>query len=108
MQGFPKHLNTKQDYLNTLTTMPDETRAALQAVFENRFSWQPVKKLKDSENPKQTATKEVREIPAMGPDMEERQTERWLYEYREDPNAWFFRLGFTVEEAENILNAQEA
>ena len=35
----------------------------------------------------------------------EPQLERWLYELKEDENAWFFRLGFTVQEAQNILNS---
>ena len=104
MRGFPKHLNTKQDYQNMLKSIQEETKEALRAVYDGRFTWQPVKKLKDNENPKQTDTKQIREIPAM----EEGQIERWLYEYKEDANAWFFKLGFSVEEAETILNQEAA
>ena len=34
MRGFPKYLNTKQDYLNCLTDYPKETKAALQELLE--------------------------------------------------------------------------
>lgn len=106
MIGFPKHLNTKQDYLNLLPVMPEETKAALQKVFEGRFSWMPTKKLKASENPKETEVKKIVELPVENLDPEaEPQVERWLYELKEDENAWFFRLGFTVQEAQSILNS---
>jgi hypothetical protein len=109
MYGFPQHLNTKQDYLNCLPGKPEETRAELRKVFDARMTWQPVRKLKDGESPKESATKKIMEIPVetmAGIDMAEPQTERWLFEFKEDATAWFFRLGFTVEEAQEILAAE--
>ena len=106
MRGFPKHLNTKQDYLNLLATMPEETKAALKKELDGRFTWQPVKKLGDTSNPKLKDNQEIRELQADGlePDAEPK-IERWLFELKDDPAAWFYRLGFTVEEAEVIINS---
>ena len=105
MRGFPKHLNTKQDYLNLLATMPEETKAALKQELDGRFAWQAVKKLGET-TPKLKANQEIRELQAEGLDPgAEPQLERWLFELKDDPAAWFYRLGFTVEEAEAIINS---
>lgn len=108
MYGFPRHMNTKQDYLNMLKVDPEATRAALRTVFVARLAWLPKKKLADGENPKLTATKQIREIPVDALAGGEGQAERWLYEYKADPQSWFFALGFTAEEAETILQQGDA
>jgi hypothetical protein len=109
MNGFPRHLNTKQDYLNCLKTMPEQTRQALREVYDARMAWMPVRKLSEGESPKLNAKKKIVDVPvdngmSITPDAEQ-VTERWLYEYQENQDSWFFYLGFTKAEAEAIINA---
>jgi hypothetical protein len=89
--------------------MPEATRDALREVYEARMAWFPVRKLSEEETPQLDATKKIMEVSVdngttQGPG-EDQTTERWLYEYREDQDSWFFYLGFTKAEAEAIINA---
>lgn len=89
MRGLPKFFNTKQDYLNCLSEFATETKAELQKLLDYRFSWFDVAILED---------------PATGiEDDTHRVIENMQQEYREDPNARIFQLGFTVEEVEELL-----
>lgn len=92
MRGFPKFLNTKQDYLNCLTMFPEETKKALQMLLDNRFNWFDVAILE--EEPTELGVNQ-RIIEADG--------EKMLQEQKEDPNARIFLLGFTVEEVEELI-----
>ena len=105
MRGFPKHLNTKQDYLHCLAAMPEETKAALRDLLSARFVMGPVRKLAADETAIVAEGQEVREVSlsASGTDADQAAPERWLFGPREDENAWLFRLGFTVEEVENLI-----
>lgn len=107
MRGFPRHLNTKQDYLHCLATMPEETKAALRDLLAARFVMGPVRKLAADETATADEGREVREVnlsaSETGTGADQAAPERWLFEPREDENAWLFRLGFTVEEVENLI-----
>lgn len=92
MRGFPKFLNTKQDYLNCLTMFPEETKKALQTLLDNRFNWFDVAILEE----------EVTEL-AENQRIIEADGEKMLQEKKEDPNARIFLLGFTVEEVEGLI-----
>ena len=95
MQGFPKFLNTKQDYTNCLKDYPTETKAALQDLINGRYIWSITKVLADSDSGTTDDTHKV--ITNNG--------EKFQYEYIEDSNARLFKLGFTVKEAEGLINA---
>lgn len=94
MKGFPKVLNSKQDYFNCLPAYPNETKEALKALLDNRFSWFDVAVLADGVSGITDSTHRV-----IG------DSEKIQQELREDENALIFKLGFTVQEVEGLLNA---
>jgi len=99
MRGFPKHLNIKQDYVNAMSDFPkSEWQPALQELLDTRVQWIMTSKL-DGEGITDD-THEVRETS----DENGVVTERYQYEYKEDPNCKLLRLGFTLEEVEGYIN----
>ena len=92
MRGFPKFLNTKQDYLNCMTEFPQETKKSLQALLDGRFSWFD------------TAVIEIDGVTDDTHRVVNTNDEKIQQELREDPNARIFKLGFTVAEVEELLN----
>jgi hypothetical protein len=105
MRGFPKYLNTKTDYEYVKATFPPEQwRPRFQALLDERFAWLPVGPLADGQPGVEDETHRVLVNPAeTGQNVPVRVQE----EYREDPNATIFRLGFTVEEVTQILEEEE-
>jgi hypothetical protein len=102
MRGFPKHLNTKADYLYVKENFPPEqSRPAFQRLLDERFAWLPVGPLKAGDKGLEDKTHRVVE---MRDESGQNVTERVQEEYREDPNATIFRLGFTVEEVKEHLS----
>lgn len=93
MRGFPKHLNSKQDYLNCLTEFPQETKAELQRLLDNRFAWVDTAVLEDEEAGIVDDTHQVIET-------DEGRIQRELIE---DTHSELFRLGFTVAEIQEML-----
>lgn len=92
MRGFPKYINTREDLKNLKGDFPVETRAWMQDIYDYRKQWIVVGKLADGDagieeegkfkvvENKDTQTGEV--------------TDRYQYEFKEDPNGTIFRLGF--------------
>lgn len=97
MRDFPKHLNTKQDYLNLLKDFPEQTKKALQGLLENRFEWFVVRKLDEGEVIADSETLKIVESK------EGEEVKKYLYEYKEDSNANLFRLGFTIDEVKTLV-----
>ncbi|DAB04733.1 TPA: hypothetical protein CPT89_00985 [Candidatus Gastranaerophilales bacterium HUM_11] len=94
MRGFPKHLNSKQDYLNCLQDYPAETKAALKQLLNNRFMWFDTAILDESQEGITDETHRVIESDDV----------KIQQELKEDSNARLFRLGFTVAEVEGLAN----
>lgn len=99
MYGFPKWLNTKQDVHHMMNISPQETKQVLQHLLDTRFIMTPLRKAQENEIP--APDQEVK-IMSVG-DMENPKQEAWVFGPVEDPHAHLFRLGFTVEEAENLI-----
>ena len=95
MQGFPKYLNTKQDYLNCLQDFPEDTKKELQNLIDSRYSWTITKVLAENDTGVIDNTHKVIENNG----------EKLQYEYVEDNNAKIFKLDFTVSEVEGLINA---
>lgn len=93
MRGFPKHLNTKQDYLNCINEFPQETKNELQRLLDSRFVWVATAVLEDDEQGIIDDTHEVVET-------DDGRVQRELIE---DTNSELVRLGFTVEEVQEML-----
>jgi len=101
MKGFPQTWNTKQDALYCLNHWPAQTKHALQRFLDNRMEWIITKKLADGESGIEDETHRVREVT----DEDGNVVERYQLEWKEDTSARLFRLGFTVDEAEKLVDA---
>jgi hypothetical protein len=95
MIGFPKVLNTKQDYLNCLTDYPEQTKEQLQALLDERFAWEDKGEIEVGDMPIEDDTHKIVEDKETG--------KKNQYELVESPNAKIFRIGFTVAEVEELL-----
>lgn len=105
MQGYPKHLNTKADYLYVKEHFSKEMwEKDWQALLDSRKNWFFVKDLADKASGIEDDTHKIVENKSMG-DGEEKITYA-QYEFKEDENATIYRLGFTVEEVEAALNGK--
>ena len=85
--------NTKQDFLNYLSMYPEEVTAELQKLLDTRFVWETTAILADSDTGTSDDTHRV-----IG-----EKPERMQQELIEDSNAQIFRLGFTVNEVEELI-----
>ncbi|WP_375666707.1 hypothetical protein [Bartonella sp. TT121SHDZB] len=104
MLDYPEHLNSKQDYLNMLSFDKIETVRRLEDLLATRFYWIFVKELGEGEEGLTDDTHKVcvqTEIPV---DLEGSFIEkRCQYELQESAHALIFRLGFSVEEVEQLI-----
>lgn len=101
MKGFPKYLNCKQDFYNLIGDYPAETRAYLQTLMGDRFSWFTTNPLAEGDVGETGETLRVIEQELL-----DGAKERLQQELQEDPNSRFFLIGWTVEEATAMLEAQ--
>lgn len=104
MRGFPKHLNTKQDCQYIQKNFPkNQWKPVLQKILDGRFEWLNTKTLKLEEVGIADETHRVTEVK----DETEKIIEKYQQEYKEDPNAKLFKIGFTVSEMTDLLKSQE-
>ena len=104
MKGLPKHINSKQDYLYVKNNYAKEYWQPLfQALLDTRFEWYFVEDLPIGKEGISDATHKVVENHSTE---EGEETTYSQYELRENPNAKIYRLGFTVEEVEAILQEE--
>lgn len=98
MKGYPKHLNSKTDYLYVKDHFPKEKwQPDFQALLDNRMQWLNAGPVA-LESGITDATHEVRTLERDG-----KAPEYYQYEYKEDSNCQLFRLGFTVQEIQDFL-----
>ncbi len=93
MRGFPKHFNSKQDFMNCLELFPEETKAELQRLLDDRFVWVDTAILNGTAGVVDSTHRVIESDDGL-----------IQQELKEDTNAKLFRLGFTVSEVEEILN----
>lgn len=99
MQGYPKHLNSRQDVLNLLA-MPEHaerTRSDLARLLDSRFAWVAVSELPEGKAGLEDDTHKVVAEEGDG------RTIRIQMALVEDPRAQIFRIGLTVDEAEAMI-----
>ena len=101
MRGIPKWFNTVEDVMNSMEVNKEATKAKLQEMLDGRFSWFQTKVLTAKEKGIEDETHKV----VTQQDMDGGGEERWQYELREDPNAWLFRIGLTVEKTNELMEA---
>ena len=98
MKGFPKHLNCKQDFYNLIGDYPAETRAYLQILMGDRFSWRTIQTLAEGD-----AGETSENLRVIEQELLDGGKERLQQELQEDSNSRFFLIGWTVEEAATML-----
>jgi len=101
MRNFPNTINNKQDITNLMAEYPVETKAYLQIVLDTKDQWLMTSKLADGDVGITDATHKVEELT----DESDVVSERYQYEFMEDPNGELYRLGYSnAPEVEIILN----
>ena len=101
MNGYPKHINSKEDIMNIITDYPIETKKFLEGLVESSSDWLVQSELKDNEVGIEDSTHKVVENKT-----DDIVTSRYQFEYREDSNAYLFKLGFTsLQEVKDMIKA---
>lgn len=100
MKGYPSSLNTKEDYLYVRANFPREQWLPdFQHLLDSRKDWFFVSHLPDKESGVTDDTHKVVESQ----DMDSDTVTYDQYELRDNPTAKIYRLGFTVEEVEELM-----
>ncbi|WP_208432931.1 hypothetical protein [Bartonella taylorii] len=104
MREYPEHLNSKQDYLNMLEFDKAETLKRLEHLLAMRFYWVFVKELSEGEEGLEDDMHKVCITTTMPFDSNGDFVEkRCQYELQESEHASLFKLGFSVEEVEQLI-----
>jgi hypothetical protein len=99
--GFPKHLNTKQDYLYIKEHFPEEQwLPEFQRLMDDRMAWLNIGQLASEGD---GIVDETHRVVTVGGEEEGVPVQYYQYEYKEDSNCKLFRLGFTVAEVEEVI-----
>lgn len=99
MVGYPRWLNTREDYLYVREHFPREQwEPAFQALLDEHMVWMNTGKLV---NEADGIVDETHKVITVGGEEDGAPVQYYQYEYREDPNCKMFRLGFAIEEVEN-------
>ena len=100
MKGFPKTINNKQDITNLMAEYPTEAKAYLQTVLDEKDQWLMTSKLEADDAGTTDTTHKVEELT----DENDVVTERYQYEFMEDPNGELYRLGYAnAGEVEGVI-----
>ena len=102
MKDFPRWINTRQDVENLLESNPEDTKAYLRRILDDRLIWVNVSELMADDPGVEDETHRV--IDSAGEPGEA--AVRFQQERVEDPNAWMFRLGFSVAEVTGLIGLQ--
>lgn len=94
MKGFPKYINSAGDIENLAKDFPKELAAYLQSLYDTKDVWLMTEKLEDGEGVTDDAHKIVETTDPESGEV----TERYQYEFIEDPNWYAFRLGFSTSD----------
>lgn len=104
MRDFPKHLNTKDDYMYVLNHFSKEKVLPLfQNLLDTMKDWFFVRELGQQESVADTPTMKT----IATENNETKEITYAVYELQENPQCKLYRLGFSVEEVETIINKVE-
>lgn len=96
MVGYPKSLKTKEDYEYVRNNFPKEMwKKDFQALLDSSYDWFFVEKLLKIEEIVLAKNQRI--------EYDEERDERYLYEYRFNPDCKLMQLGYTVQEVQLIL-----
>lgn len=103
MKGFPKQLNSYEDILNLQSSHPEELKTYLQDILNNKDQWLMVSKLELTD---EGVTSDTFKVVENTDTITKEVTEKYQYEFKEDPNCYIFRLGFTTtKQAQEFADA---
>ena len=93
MRGYPKYLNSREDYEYIRKNFPkEEWKKDFKALIDTRLEWFNTGKTDAGVNDE---THKVVEDKDSG--------EKYQFELKENPSCKLFRVGYTAEEVEKIL-----
>jgi len=101
MVGYPRWLNTKEDYdyvqkhFQKEQWLPD-----FQKLLDDSVKWINVKKLTKEADGIVDAKRKMEIV-----EKEDGMKEYYQYELKDDPNCRLYKLGFTIEEVEEEISA---
>ena len=102
MKGFPKHLNTKQDYIYIKENFPkEEWQPVWRQLLANTKNWFCTGTLNDKSEGVTDGTHKV--IESTSKDCEDEKNVYYQYELRQDKSCDMLRLGFTEAEVKTAL-----
>lgn len=103
MQGVPKYLNTKEDYEYLRQNFPAEVwRPKFESLLAERMQWFNTGALAEGVAGQTDATHKVVEDAGTGGAA----ATRYQYKLRDDANCLLYRLGYTAEEVEGMLEGE--
>lgn len=103
MIGYPKHLNTKEDYEYVKDNFPaEEWKPYYQELLDTQKDWFPIGEVEESNGITDDTHKIVEEK-----DLTNKTTKYIQYELQDNPNCLLLRLGFTAEEVKAAVVAEE-
>ena len=97
MRNFPKWINTAEDVSNCLADYPEETKAFLQGLLDNRFIWQSAVLPQGDAGVNDETHMVVQQPDQNGA------TQNVQLTLIEDPNARLFKLGLSVAGAQEMI-----
>jgi len=99
--GYPKHLNTKEDYLFVMANFPrGRWEKDFQLLLQDAVTWLNTGQL---ENAELGVTDGKRMVVSTGGEDGMGKEQHYQYEYKDDPNCKLVKLGFTKAEVEKFL-----
>lgn len=98
MMGFPKVLSTKEDFYNVKSSYPKQAKEALKSLMDGRFIWIENKEVAANQPHINSDKVKVVQTTKDGKDI------FMQMKLVEDINAEFFRLGWTIPEANEFLD----
>lgn len=103
MQGYPKTLNTKEDYLFVKDNFSkSEWQQDFQNLLDTRYDWFYESELKEGEEGIEDDTHKV-----ITNSQEGEEVTRAQYVLKENPTCKMLQLGFTEKEINEILGAED-
>ena len=101
MKGFPKVFSTKEDFYNVREEFPDKVKGVLRELMGARFIWVLDKEILDGTKGIENSTHKVIKT-TVDEDGVQRDAIMQM-KMVEDTNAEFYRLGWTVDEANKFF-----
>ena len=106
MRGFPKYtdISTKYDVENLKLQFPKQTKKFLETLKNDRYIWVTTNELENNEDG--TTDDEHRVLPVYGDENNPETITGYIQqELQEDSNARIFRMGYSLDEVEILLES---